>query len=81
MIARKWPNQASKLGTFLDPLADKCLVATVYLTLTANHLIPVPLTSLVVARDLTLITAAAIIRYNSIPKPVNFNRVTIILTI
>lgn len=39
-IARNYPNQRSELGTFLDPMADKLLVATLFATLTYVHLIP-----------------------------------------
>lgn len=39
-IARNFPNQRSMLGSFLDPFADKLLVATLFLTLTYVELIP-----------------------------------------
>ncbi|XP_012285459.1 probable cardiolipin synthase (CMP-forming) isoform X2 [Orussus abietinus] len=32
-IARTWSSQASKLGSFLDPVADKLLVGTLFLSL------------------------------------------------
>ena len=38
------------LGSFLDPLADKILVSTLYLSLTYADIIPIALTSLVVSR-------------------------------
>ena len=39
-IARNFPNQKSVLGSVLDPLADKLLVATVFLSLSQVDLIP-----------------------------------------
>ncbi|XP_017883155.1 probable cardiolipin synthase (CMP-forming) isoform X1 [Ceratina calcarata] len=68
-IARTWTSQASKLGSFLDPVADKLLVGTLFLSLAWVGLVPVPLTCLVVARDVALVSAASYIRYQSLPPP------------
>ncbi|KAF0305457.1 Cardiolipin synthase (CMP-forming) [Amphibalanus amphitrite] len=68
-IARTFPGQSSLLGSFLDPLADKLLVATLFLSLTYTGLIPLGLTVLTVARDLGLIVAAAWVRHRSVPPP------------
>lgn len=68
-IARTWSSQASKLGSFLDPVADKLLVGTLFLSLTWTGLIPVQLTCLVVARDIALVIGASYIRYRSLPIP------------
>ena len=70
-IARRVPGQASKLGSFLDPLADKILVMTLYLSLTSASLIPASLTALVVSRDVLLMYAGLYIRYMSVQPPVN----------
>jgi len=68
-IARRWPSQASSFGTFCDPLADKFLATIVYVSLSCVHLIPVPLTALVVCRDVGLIAAAFYIRYLAMVPP------------
>lgn len=68
-IARTWTSQASKLGSFLDPVADKLLVGTLFLSLAWVGLIPIPLACLVVTRDIALVTAASYIRYRSLPPP------------
>ncbi|KAK0164344.1 hypothetical protein PV328_002983 [Microctonus aethiopoides] len=73
-IARTWSSQASKLGSFLDPMADKLLVGSLFLSLTWVNLIPVPLTCLVVLRDIVLIGGASYIRYRSLPPPKTLNR-------
>ena len=71
-IARKVPGQASKLGSFLDPLADKILVTTMYLSLTTASLMPAPLTALIISRDVLLVYAGLYIRYMSVKPPVSF---------
>lgn len=68
-IARTWTSQASKLGSVLDPVADKLLVGTLFLSLTWVNLIPIPLTMLVIARDVILILCTSFIRYRSLPPP------------
>lgn len=68
-IARKVPGQASKLGSFLDPLADKILVTTMYLSLTTASLMPAPLTALIISRDVLLVYAGLYIRYMSVKPP------------
>ena len=70
-IARNFKGQSSMLGSFLDPLADKVLVATLYLSLTYVHLIPIALTSLVVSRDIFLVYAGLYIRYMGVTPPVS----------
>jgi cardiolipin synthase (CMP-forming) len=66
-IARNWEGQKSNFGSFLDPLADKTLVTTLVITLTYADLMPLWLTSMIVFRDVFLIVAAFVIRYNSLP--------------
>jgi len=68
-IARKVPGQASKLGSFLDPLADKILVTTLYLSLTSASLMPASLTAMIVSRDVLLVYAGLYIRYMSVQPP------------
>lgn len=60
------------MGSFLDPMADKVLVGTLFVTLTMQHLIPLYLTILIVSRDIMLIGAAFVIRYRSLPPPVSY---------
>ncbi|CAL4082870.1 unnamed protein product, partial [Meganyctiphanes norvegica] len=56
-IARQWVSQSSRLGSFLDPLADKVLVAFVFLALTINGLIPVSVSAVVNFWDLRYLRA------------------------
>lgn len=73
-IARNFENQKSRFGSFLDPAADKFLIATLFLTLTVRGLIPVPLTVLIISRDICLVAAGFYIRYLSLPPPRTFLR-------
>ncbi|XP_032760167.1 LOW QUALITY PROTEIN: cardiolipin synthase (CMP-forming) [Rattus rattus] len=68
-IARNWANQKSALGSALDPLADKVLISILYISLTYADLIPVPLTYMIISRDVMLIAAVFYVRYRTLPTP------------
>ncbi|VDD90484.1 unnamed protein product [Enterobius vermicularis] len=73
-IARHMRGQSSSLGSIIDPVADKVLVTTMFLTLTYVNLIPVVLTTLVVLRDLGLVTGGFLKRFKMLPPPVTLKR-------
>ncbi|GJQ66155.1 hypothetical protein Trydic_g4217 [Trypoxylus dichotomus] len=73
-IARTWESQSSKMGSFLDPMADKVLIGTLFLSLTYADLIPISLTGIIIGRDVLLIIAGFIIRYQSLPPPRTLSR-------
>lgn len=50
-------GMASELGAWLDPVADKALIVSIYITLAIVGAIPVWLVVLVVARDLMIVAA------------------------
>jgi cardiolipin synthase (CMP-forming) len=56
-LARRF-GWRTKLGSYLDPLADKALLVSVYVTLGLHQLLPPWLVILVVFRDLVLIGGA-----------------------
>ncbi|KAI9456752.1 hypothetical protein F5148DRAFT_366439 [Russula earlei] len=72
-LARKY-LMTSVLGTILDPAADKALVGTLVITLTMQGLLPAPLATIIVGRDLLLALSAFYIRYTSLPNPKTFRR-------
>jgi|SRR5579883_2548675 cardiolipin synthase len=47
----------SELGAYLDPVADKALIVSIYVALAIEGALPATLTILVVARDLLIILA------------------------
>jgi cardiolipin synthase (CMP-forming) len=66
LIARKW-NQQTRLGTFLDPLADKLLLTSGFITLSMLHLTPSWLVILVVSRDVILLLGTAVAHVTATP--------------
>jgi cardiolipin synthase (CMP-forming) len=58
-IARR-ANQRTQLGAFLDPLADKLLLTSGFITLSTIHVIPSWVTIVVVSRDVMLLLGTAV---------------------
>ncbi|MEK6619287.1 MAG: CDP-alcohol phosphatidyltransferase family protein [Nitrospirota bacterium] len=55
-------NQRTRLGAYLDPLADKLLLTTGFVTLSVLHLLPSWIAILVVSRDMMLMTGTLLAR-------------------
>ncbi|KAI0318749.1 CDP-alcohol phosphatidyltransferase-domain-containing protein, partial [Amylostereum chailletii] len=72
-LARRF-DMKSVLGTILDPAADKTLMTTLVVTLGMKGLIPLPLTVIILGRDVLLSLSAFYIRYTSLPTPKTFQR-------
>lgn len=54
-------KQYTMLGQYLDPVADKLLLSTLFLVLTYKDLIPARVTALVLGRDVGILVVAAIL--------------------
>jgi cardiolipin synthase len=50
-------GMATELGAYLDPLADKAMIVSIYVTLAITGAIPVWLVILVVSRDIMIVSA------------------------
>lgn len=50
-------NMATELGAYLDPLADKALIVSIYVTMGIAGVIPRWLVILVVSRDIMIVSA------------------------
>jgi cardiolipin synthase len=61
-------NWQTRTGALLDPIADKLLVAGMFITLTYTQHIPVWLTAIVLFRDVVIVGGA--VAYNYLIKPV-----------
>lgn len=68
-------RQQTRLGAFLDPIADKFLAACALIALAATGRLPTWLPVLVVARDLALLLGAAILRTTHHAVPVAPTRI------
>ena len=61
-------NWHTRLGALLDPIADKLLVAGLFITLAYTQDIPVWLAAVVIVRDVVIIAGATV--YNFLIRPV-----------
>lgn len=59
-IARVWHLQ-TRLGTFLDPMADKLLITTSFLTLSVLKIIPLWLALAVISRDFIIVGGSLLV--------------------
>ena len=50
----------TELGAYLDPLADKALLVSIYISLAVGGVLPAPLAILVVSRDVMIIGAVIV---------------------
>lgn len=77
-IARYF-NQRTVMGAYLDPIADKFLLATAFITLAILTLIPAWLTVIVISRDVIILAGIAIFTINDIKvkiKPSIVSKIT-----
>jgi cardiolipin synthase len=62
-VARMF-SQKTKLGSYLDPIADKLLLSTAFITLAVLKQIPGWLTVVVISRDVIIIVGVAVMFLN-----------------
>jgi cardiolipin synthase len=60
-LLARWLSQKTTLGQYLDPIADKLLLSTLFLVLTHVGLIPRYVTVLVFSRDLGILLIATLL--------------------
>ena len=60
LLARKL-HQQTLLGQYLDPIADKLLLSTMFLVLSILHQIPWKYTVVVFSRDISILAASAVL--------------------
>lgn len=60
LLARRL-HQQTLLGQYLDPIADKLLLSTMFLILSILHKIPWKYTVLVFSRDISILAASAVL--------------------
>ena len=74
-LARRY-DWTTRLGSVLDPLADKLLVMSAYVSLSWLGIVPVWLTALVIGRDVVIVSGALAYRklfgaYDMTPTPIS----------
>ena len=57
----RWLKQQTMLGQYLDPIADKLLLSTMFLVLSILHKIPWKFTVVVFSRDISILMASAVL--------------------
>lgn len=60
-VLARWLSQKTTLGLYLDPIADKLLLSTLFIVLTHANLIPRYVTVLVFSRDLGILLIATLL--------------------
>ena len=68
-IAKRF-NQRSELGSYLDPIADKALLVSIYVSLGLLKFLPAWLVILVVTRDVLIVGAVVLAWVVNKPMPV-----------
>jgi cardiolipin synthase len=63
MVARLF-NQKSRLGTFMDPLADKILLVAAFVALGVSGFLPAWLTVMVITRDVMIVLGILVVFLN-----------------
>jgi cardiolipin synthase (CMP-forming) len=60
-LLARWLKQRSMLGHYLDPVADKLLLSTIFLVLLHKGLMPVTVTVMVFGRDVGILVVSALL--------------------
>jgi cardiolipin synthase len=60
-LAARLLHQKTKLGEYLDPIADKLLLSSLFLVMSSNEMIPWPYTVMVFSRDLSILIISALL--------------------
>jgi cardiolipin synthase (CMP-forming) len=63
-LTARWLSQKTRLGAFLDPLADKMLLSTAYVALAVLKKIPVWLSVIVICRDVIIMLGVSLLVIN-----------------
>jgi cardiolipin synthase len=57
-LLARWLRQRTLVGTLLDPIADKLMMATAFIVLTYIHIVPLRLTIMVISRDVIILVGS-----------------------
>lgn len=60
-LAARLLHQKTKLGEYLDPIADKLLLSSLFLVMSSNQIIPWRYTVMVFSRDVSILVISALL--------------------
>src|SRR6266487_5914107 len=66
-VIARLANQRTKLGAYLDPLADKLLLTSAFVTLSILHLVPGWVAIVIVSRDLVIVAGTLLLHVTETP--------------
>jgi len=66
-VIARMANQRTKLGAYLDPLADKLLLTSAFVTLSVLHWVPGWVTIVVLSRDLIIVAGTLLLHVTQTP--------------
>ena len=69
-VIARMANQRTQLGAYLDPLADKLLLTSAFVTLAILHLVPVWVAIIVLSRDLIIVAGTLLLYITETPMHV-----------
>ena len=69
-VIARMANQRTKLGAYLDPLADKLLLTSAFVTLAILHLVPIWVAIVVLSRDLIIVAGTLLLYITETPLEV-----------
>lgn len=75
-------NQQTELGAYLDPIADKALIISCFVTLSVKQIIPGWLSVIVVSRDCIILLGVAVLAIMSVSfkiRPTIISKMTTVL--
>ena len=78
-LTARWFSQRTRLGSLLDPIADKLLLSTAFITLAIMKEIPVWLSVIVISRDVVIVLGVSILFFNQTfveMKPTLYSKMT-----
>ncbi len=69
-VIARMANQRTKLGAHLDPVADKLLLTSAFVTLSILQLVPIWVAIIILSRDLIIVTGTLLLYLTQTPMEV-----------
>ena len=66
-VIARMANQRTKLGTYLDPVADKLLLTSAFVALSILQLVPIWVAIIILSRDITIVAGTLLLYLTHTP--------------